>query len=1147
MQVSAAGFAQKVSLTKSNADLLTVLNELKQQSGYIFLYTDNVLKSANPVTVKMNQVDFKTALDEVFKNQPLSYTITDNAITIRAKEPTFLDRVVATLANDDGKFADIRGVVRNERGEALEGITVMVKGAKTGTRTNAKGEFVLKGVKKGDVLVFTGVAIEPFEYTVKDDKNIDLNLKARLVQLEEVGINTGYQKISKERFVGSYSQLDSAAFHRRAGMGILERLDGTTTGIWFNKKDSSNPIQIRGISTLYNTQNPLIIVDNFPFTNDLNSINPNDIENIVILKDAAATSIWGARAGNGVIVITTKKARYNQPMKVFMNTNITLNKKPNLFYYPQMSSSDFIDVERFLFEKGFYSTKLDDIFSRPVISPVVEILDQIKRGELSETIGNAQINQMKNVDLRKQLDEYVYQNGLIQQHYLDITGGSSKTNYKLSIGYNNHRPNLQHSKSDDLFTVTSKVSIRPIDKLEINTGISLSQNTGRSADFNLDQLYQYQKIVDENRNAVAVPRNYRKGFLDTVGNGQLLDWGFRPIDEIKNVERKSISRLAIFNLGLSYRITKWLNANVDAQYRLNLGDNKNAYGIETFMTRNLINLYTNLNSTNSLARYPIPKGSIIDIRNDKTNTYNLRSQLNFNHEFTGNHVLTGMISSEISDESSFSNSNRFYGYDPSTGSYQRNMDYASYYTSVLGFGSEQIPNNNLLRPKTTNRIISLIGNVSYTLQNKYTLYGSARRDGTNVFGINTNNKWKPLWSIGTGWDISKESFFKIKWISFLKFRASHGYSGNVNNTQSALTTIQYSSSPAQFTGLTYAQTGFASNPDLRWEEVNMINMGLDFALLRDRVSGSLEYFYKKSTDLISSIPLAPTTGLSSYPINSASLNGNGIDLKLSARITNRKLKWDLNYGLSYARIKVTKISLPNLYTARDFVSGFGLNPALGRIVFGVSSYKWGGLDPLTGDPQGYLNGELSKDYIKIFTDSVDHQTFHGSSIPLYSGFLGNSVTYRNFTLSVNINYSLDFYYRKPSINYTQLFNNSTGHVDYLSRWQNPGDELRTNVPSMIYPLSSNQEGRDQFYSASEVNTLRGDNIRVQDLRLQYSFNSIYDQRSTIKSMTIFAYLNNLNFILWKKDKSAFDPDFVGGSNFLAPTPKSFTFGINLSL
>ncbi|SDW03788.1 TonB-linked outer membrane protein, SusC/RagA family [Hydrobacter penzbergensis] len=1154
LQVSAHVHSQKLSYKARNAPLEEVLTHIKQQTGYLFIYNDRDIAKARPVTVSLKDVTVETALKEVFKEQPLTYEVRGNNVVIIAKQASAVAvSPAAPLRGDSALIStDIRGRVVNEKGEPVEGVNVLIKGTKTRTQTNANGEFSLLGVAGNATLLFMHVSMESFEYKVQNGNTNDvlIKLKAKITALGEITItvNTGYQNIPKERTVGSYAQLDSTAYDRRAGMGIIERMDGTVTDVFFNKTPgASAPLQIRGISTLLNplyspSPDPLVIVDNFPFTGDINSINPNDVANITVLKDAAAASIWGVRAGNGVIIITTKKGKYNQPFHISVSSNVTIQEKPNLFYAPRMSSSEAIDVEQFLFGKGYYNADLSNTSNWPLLSPVVEILAKQRAGTISAADATAQINALRGIDLRDELNRYVYKKGLSQQHYANFSGGNQVLSYQFSAGYNNSMPNIQGSKGGSLYTLSSNTSFKPLKDLEIQAGINYSQGTDKSYPFSLLMSYPYSQLTDAQGKHLAVPVGRRLTYMDTAGAGMLLDWHYRPLDEIGLADNNLTSSLVRLNFAVSYKLTSWLNAEVRYQYVNQAANNRNFYNQQTFKTRDLINAYTNLNQSSQNLRYPVPLGGILQLQNNAFNSHNARAQFNINKIWNAKHSFTALVAGEISESKSIQNSSQFYGYNDATGVYESNIDYLNFYKIYGTRSIATVPQGNVYTDGPFNRVVSVLANASYTYNNRYTFYASARRDGSNVFGVNTNNRWKPLWSAGASWDLSKEPFYSINWMPSLRLRASYGYMGNVNNFLSGLPTILYTGT-ATFTNLPQAQIENAPNPNLRWEQIRTINFGLDFSMFSNRLSGSLELFNKKSTDLISQLPFAPTSGLTDYTVNAASMKGNGFELQLHSRNTTGVVKWETNFGLSYTKMIVTKLYNGG-YKASDFIS-YNINPAVGKVAFGLSSYRWAGLDPATGDPQGYLNKQVSKNYTAIFNDSIQNQVFNGSAIPLYIGYIGNAVTWKNFTLSANITYRLAYYFRKPTINYGLLFTLRNLSADYEQRWQNPGDERTTNVPSMIYPNNSN---RNAFYAGSEINVLRADNIRLQDIRLQYNWVPGKTMKMLFSSLQLFAYVNNLNLILWKANKSGWDPDFSGGAAnpLAAPVPVTWTGGININ-
>lgn len=1159
LNIHANGLSQNVSFSGKDVGLEKVFAELKKQTGFGFFYKETVLNNTKPVTIKAENIPLKDFLDLLLKDQPLKYSIKARSVIITSKSAnndlTFDEQFLEEL------LAPIKGTVKDADGRPLAGASISVKGSKEAVVSDERGNFEINA-KEGDVLVISYVGFERQELRVGKEGAISFVLKNKIENIDSVTIiSTGYEKISKERFVGSYAQLDSANFHRRAGMGILERLDGTVPGVLFNKKGPTFPIQIRGISTIgsvYVDDDPLIIVDNFPMDNSfrLENINPNDVETVTVLKDAAATSIWGSRAGNGVIVITTKRGKYNQRFQMSLSSNVTIEEKPDLFYYPRISSSDFIDVEEFLFSKGFYDGNINNN-SRPVISPVVEILARRRAGLITAADSATQIDAFRQFDVRNDLNEHVYREAIRQQHYLGFSGGNNTLAYQFSLGYNHSLNNIQHSKPDDQYTINTNTSFRPIKNLEIQAGINFVQGIANSYTPSFPSFSPYARLLDDNGNALSVPYLYRQGYLDTAGGGQLLDWNYRPMDEIRLANIRTNNKAFRLNLGVGYKLTSWLQATVNYQYSNHITTTRNLKSLLVFETRDLINQFTNPTITNNdNLRYPIPRKGILDVTSNQSTSYNLRGMLNVNKSWGGIHQLTALTGAEIGDsKGGFGYGERFYGYDDLIAGYRTNINYLTsfpkfYPQSSTGF----IPaGSNGYSEQNTIRFVSVLANVGYSYKNRYSFYASARRDGANVFGVNTNNKWKPLGSIGAGWEISKEDFYRVSWLPYLKLRASYGYAGNVSAGLSGKFILTYISGVDQYTGYSYSQSGKAPNDDLRWEEVATTNVGLDFQLLKGRLSGSLETFYKRSKDVISTLPFAPTSGVVLFDANSANLKANGFEFSLNSKNTKGIIEWTSNFALSYAKTTITtdlKRAPAGGYKAQDYVN-YGINGYPGRIAYGISSYRWAGLDPATGDPQGYLNGQVSKNYQGIFNDSVQNQVFHGSSLPLYSSFLRNNISWKGFTLSVNITGRFNYYFREPVLElaYSATVSGRSYAAEYYDRWQKPGDEAFTNVPSMSYPVSGSVSLRNLFYQNAEITVKRADNIRLQDVRLAYQWNNAGNRKLPFQSVQFFFYPNNLNWILWRAEDSRYDPDFSGGiSTFstAAPTPKTWTGGITIN-
>ena len=1029
----------------------------------------------------------------------------------------------------------------------LAGATILLSETNRSFTTNSDGVFTIPGTTGSFNLTITFIGYKKTRLLVRGPihKALIVPLEPDQNELKEVTISTGYQSLPKERATGSFENVSNDLFNRSTGTDILTRLDGITTSTLFDKRTGADPLSsltIRGISSLYANTAPLVVVDSFPYNGDINNINPNDVASVTLLKDAAAASIWGVRAGNGVIVITTKKGLFNQPLQVSLNSNITFTGKPNLFALPQMSSSDFIDVDKMLFSKGFYDDDLSNTFSRPPVSPVVELLDEARNGLISGSSADAQINALRNYDVRNDFDKYIYRTGVNQQHALSLSGGSQSANYFFSAGYDKNLYNLMNSGYDRV-TIKSSNTFRPFKHTEVQAGLQYtSSNTsdenslspygyGQIVPAGKSALYPYAQFADANGNPLPIVKDYRLGFVDTTGAGKLQNWQYKPLQEVQQADNHTKAQDILLNMGIKYYFSSHISAEVKYQYEKSVNTNNQYYSPDSYYTRNLVNGFTQINGTDVVT--PIPLGGILDLANNDLEAHDARAQLNYNNTWNTKNQVSAIAGAEVRQDNTIFNSNRTYGYNPNLLTYT-NVDEASTFPYYEGLNSDSTIPNPAQFSDLLNRYVSLYANGSYTYDNRFILSASTRKDESNLFGVNSNQKGVPLWSAGLAWNLSDEKFYHFAAIPYLKLRLTYGYSGNVDNSLSAFTTIGYVNTN-NYTHMPYANVINPPNPELRWEKVGMTNFGIDFGLAGNRITGSFDYYVKNAKDLISPAQIDYTTGFSYLFINSGKTKGKGIDLQINSRNLTGALAWNTTLLFSYNRNKVEDY-YNDLSTASAYVStGLTLNPVVGRDVYALYSYKWAGLDPKTGDPQGYVNGVVSKDYATIINGSLSDLVYDGSAIPVYYGAVRNTFTWRGISLSANITYRLGYYFRKTSINYTNLFDGWVGNSDYSLRWQKPGDEKTTNVPSLIYP---NDPNRDEFYTYSAATVGRADNIRLQDIRIGYQLEKAQQQWLPFKSVQFYVYASNLG-IIWRANKWHIDPDYGSG----IPASRTISFGI----
>jgi TonB-linked SusC/RagA family outer membrane protein len=1039
-------------------------------------------------------------------------------------------------------------IVSEKKSDPLTFVTIKIKGSEKIIPINSSGEFSFIPIQNPTVLTVTGVGYKIKEISVSSAQIgiLEIKMEENVEQLNEVTVvSTGYQTLPKERSTGSFVQIDNELLNRRISTSVLDRLEDITPGLIFNRgKSDQGSIRIRGQNTIYGNANPLIVIDNFPYDGDISNINPNDVESMTVLKDAAAASIWGARAGNGVIVITTKRGKYNQKTTATFNSNLTVSETPDLFYQPRMSSSDFIENEKALFFKGFY-TPFETQLSNPALTPVVELLIKKRNNPSLANEIHAQIEALKTQDVRNDFQKYFYQNAVKQQYSLNLNGGSQTHKYYLSAGYDHNVDNLINNGYDRITLNTGNSFSLLNDRLNGSANIYYTQgntttknggtsliglNTGDGG-----SMFPYAVLADANGEPLAMTNNYRASFVQQAHNAGLLDWGYRPLEEIRignNVRKEIDYRI---NTTLKYKILNSLSVEALYQYNNNNSRNQDLRSLQSYFARDIINKYTQVGTGGTLSS-PIPIGSILDVGNIEVNIHSIRGQFNFSENWNDKHEINAIAGYELRDYHTTGSSNRFYGYDENHAITSK-VNYLTTYPQYHNRGSSIVIPFNDSSADLTDRYISYYANGAYTYNKKYTLSGSIRFDRSNLFGVEANQQGVPLYSAGLAWNISEENFYGIKnFLPYLKLRATYGYNGNVNKSLSAYTTALYRTGNPINT--TFAEIINPPNPELRWERVRIINFGIDFGATENRITGSIEPFFKYGKDLIGDIAYAPSTGISTFRGNTANTKGTGIDLTLNTRNLTGAFKWDTNLIFSHVNDKVVDYDLKVPTTFYVQHAETNMYPMTGRPFYSLYSYKWAGLDPLTGDPQGFLNGAVSKNYTGILAEATpDNLVYHGSARPTVFGAIRNTFSYKQFSISANISYRLNYFYRKRGLSYNSILTGQ-GYLqgNYSKRWQNPGDELQTIYPSLATGINAN---RDSFFNFSEANIEKGDHIRFQDINFGYNLSKEKLPALPFNYIQFNIYANNIGLI-WKASNTDIDPDYPN-ANFVVP--RSLSIGL----
>lgn len=941
---------------------------------------------------------------------------------------------------------------------------------------------------------------------------------------------------------GSVSLVNNKLLNQQAGTNIINRLQNVTPGLAFNQNfrntstQNKTGINIRGLGTINGPLDPLIVVDQFIYEGNISNINPNDVESITVLKDAAATSIWGARAGNGVIVITTKKAALNQKLKTEINTAFVYTVNPGLSYRNELSVPDYIGLEEFLFGKGFFNSSINQRYT--ALTPAVQVFLSRRSGLITPADSAAQINALKQTDGKAQYTKWFLQPAFTKQYALNLRAGSSVMSWLISAAYDQSADQL--NAKNDKVNLRIVNSFKPVRNLSLDFSLYYTGNTATNGKLSYNTVsvinnryVPYLAYAAADGTPLPVYQQYRKAWTDTAGAGKLLSWEFYPVQEHLLNRSNNKTNDVIANISATYKFLQFFDASVSYQFQQLASINENLSAFESYNTRSLINLFTQINRSNGTVTYPVPPGDIRWMYNNTSGSNNLRAQLNFSRQWQ-KHAVTAFAGSEIRASQGNGSSAVYYGYSKTPLLFSTVSNTTAYPTIVNG--SYQYISGAGGLSSVRSRFASFYANAYYTYKGRYSLSASARKDGSNIMGVTTNDRWKPLWSAGGNWDLSKEKFYKLKWLPSLRLKATYGHSGNLDLSKSALPVSGLFTDYT--TNLPAADISTLNNPSLRWEQVSQFNIGFQFASKNNRITGSAEYYFKKGTDLYGPSNYDYTTWGTSNTItkNVAAMKGNGVDLMLISNNLTKLLQWSTTLLFNYNDNRTTAYEQTSSYSIATLLgNGQVIKPVIGKPLYGIAGYKWGGLNA-SGNPQGYLSGQLSTDYRGILNEAREKGfkesgvEFIGSALPVYFGSCINTFSYQQFELSVNISYKLGYYFKKTPLNYGSLFSTGNGSSEFVNRWQKPGDELFTNVPSMIYPANTN---RDQFYGGASLHILKGDHIRLQYINLAYNFSK--------KSARFKLYANIANLgILWRANKQKLDPDYAGAQSPIR------TFALGLS-
>jgi len=1172
--------------------LSQAVKQIEQRFNANLSYEHNLLngKFVDPESLKGNKLE-EVLKKVLYPNQLVFLYVDDRSYSIvRRQETNNQAQQGISDNNQDAKsgFERISGTVRSASGKPIPFVSIWVKDTRKGGKVDENGRFMMYDLKPTDELVFTAVGYKTTTIQAGNRESMAVIMEAEENMLEEVVISTGYQKISKERATGAATVITSKELEKSASPNLIQRMENLAPGLQvsigsgdrtftYNNNQmgiysstrtigqNDYGLTVRGVGSIDTDteKSPLIVIDGAISGIDLNMLNPNDVDNITILKDAAAASIYGVRAANGVIVVTTKKGSKTGVPRINFSFNTAFSGRPDLNYLRTMSSAQMIDYQEELVAKNILNSNniasnLYMYASSYYPGDVAAAAIRLKMGQITQADYDALVNPLKQIDNRSQIQQYLLRPMNNQQYNLSISNGTENNNYFYSASYANENP-FTKGENGKRFTfnlnnnwkifkiATLSTSVRGTFFRNSKNGIDLAQ----LYDANSATLLPYQLLADQQGNGIYYDR-VNPGYTQTLGPAYK-DWRYNYLQELQLLDnvQKDNNYSAVINLEVP--IYKGLKGSVSYANERSFGDNRVYNDENSYKNRLLLNQFTPIGaSSNTIG---INKGGIYNIINSSINNYTVRGQLNYDATFAQKHEITAIAGSEIRQTQAGQGMKTMYGYNPQTG-FNTDVSYAQYsYNTLMGYLSGL--SGGPTQADRTRRFLSYFSNAAYTLNGKYTVSGSVRYDDYNNFGLDRSFRATPLWSSGLKWNIAKESFMQqFTWLNQLGLRATYGVNGNITQDVRPFTYISLDNATFNPTGQPSASIIAIANPQLRWEKTYVTNFGLDFGLLDNRLTGTMDYYRKNGKDLLYGFPIAApyvgTIGAGSLKRNTASMSGQGFDLGLTGtfiRTTDWNLDATLNFSYNTNKITDNRFDPKDISAFTYSYNPIGISYLEGYPSDKIFVFRHAGLDE-KGLTQIYNKDNEIVPVTKTLS-GVDDLEYAGRRVAPYFGSFRTNLRYKQWSVYAMFTYQFGNVFMKPSIE--SYMAPSRGltipkfdlSADIANRWRQAGDEAFTNVPGLTADIYSSYSL--QRYQYSDINVLKGDYIRLREISLSYGLPKNILNRLRVENIQLAGSVRNLGLI-WTANKEGYDPDFanlVGNTTNLRPVP-SYNFSINVS-
>lgn len=1154
----------QVTLNLDDATVAQVLKAIEAQTDYRFSYTPHDVLSGVTKRVRISVTNGKIddVLNGVFSGTDLRYS--RNGMQIR-------------VSSSRSHWQTIRGKILDSSGQPLPGATVRVKGTKSGAVADVDGNYTVQVPSlESVVLVCTFVGMQAKEVTPTSTLvNVILQDDTKTLQGVEVE-STGYQDTDKRLSTSSVVTIDAGKVLTSNVSTIDNMLMGKIPGMTV-LTDISTPgaaakIRVRGVSTLSGSRDPLWVVDGIilddpvPLSaeeinsldnvnligNAISGLNPMDIEKIDVLKDAAATAIYGVRAANGVIVVTTKKGSEGR-FSVNYSGSLTFSQRPNYGQMNLMNSKERIELSK-------------EIEARHLAYPFA--VSRIGYEGLLMDFYDRKLNEEQFLEAVKHLEEVntdwfglMFHNIIQQRHNVSISGGTEKMTYYAS-GNINIDPDVIQGKGVQSYNGMIKLNLRPTKKI---TGQLQLRTNGSTKDYTYPTISPYRYALQTSRAIPAYDEECQRVFYnDQQGhNTQLLFNMMNELDHTGDQLKTNGYNMTAF---LEYRPITDLKINTTFGLNMSNTQQKIWFDERSYEAAKLrrVNYGDPLPTTKTYYEQQalLPYGGKLQSNNMRNMSWQWRMQMLYNWRPLEGHTLSINIGPEIrSIRYSGVNSTQF-GYLPDRGETFMFIDPGKWLAH-----REMLRNNP---DRVTNRLsnfVSIFSNITYSYLWKYILTFNVRAEGSNKFGQDPKARFLPIWSLSGRWNIHEENFLKdTPWINMLALKASYGLQGNVSDEQTPNLIMRFGEYE-ELSGLFQSYITKLPNPYLRWEKNTSYNLGFETALFNNRLTFNIDYYQRVGTDQLINKSVSRTLGKSNVQINAGTLKNEGVDFMLTAvPVRTKDWTWTLNLNGGWNQNIVTDGGVNTQYTYPQYLNGSIIMD--GESVNTFYSYRFKGLtdaglpDFYGLDPKDQGNSQ-EEFFKKVMVNS-------GRRVPISQGGVGTSLRWRDLTLNLFFSYSVG---NKVRLN--DLYSDAGQRTpkpqqnlsaDLVNRWRKPGDEAHTNIPvvtnetlddvrykefnpltgeSGIYKYSF-ADNRWQMYNKSDLRVVDGSHIRLRSASLSWLVpTNLIEKTRVLKSANIRLEGYNLFLIASPALKGQDPSQMTLGSRTTPPLP-SFALSVNLS-